>query len=62
MVKQFHFIKTPEKSPFSRIPEKSPFERVGLFIVGVFFLLFVIEYVETETMAESLSVFHWIWH
>ena len=62
MVKKFHFTKTPENFPYRRTPEKSLFERVGLFIVGVFLVLFAIEVVETETMAESLSAFHWIWH
>jgi hypothetical protein len=62
MVAKRHFSKTPEKYRFSRTPEQSPFERVGLFIIGVFLLLFAIELVETETMAESLSAFHWILH
>ena len=62
MVNKFHFSKTPKKFPYSRTPKKNLFERVGLFIIGVFLVLFAIELVETETMAESLSVFHWILH
>ena len=62
MANKFHFSKTPEKFRYGRTPEKTIFERVGLFIIGVFLVLFAIEVVETETMAESLSAFHWFWH
>ncbi|MDR4493690.1 MAG: hypothetical protein AB7P17_11440 [Nitrospirales bacterium] len=55
-------MKIPKNHSFNRTPEKSLFERVGLFIIGVLFLLFAIEYVEKETMAENLSAFHWILH
>lgn len=62
MVHKFPVNKTPEKFPFNRGPEKSLFERVGLFIIGVLLLLFAIEYLEKETMADSMSAFHWTWH
>ena len=62
MTDKFHCSKTPEKFRYGRTPEKTIFERVGLFIIGVFLVLFAIEVVETETMAESLSAFHWFWH
>jgi len=62
MVNKIHFGKTPKKFPYGRTPEKTLFERVGLFIIGMFLVLFAIELVETETMAENLSAFHWIWH
>lgn len=47
---------------FKNSPEKTPFERVGLFIIGGLLVLFALEYLETETMADSMSAFHWLWH
>lgn len=47
---------------FKNSPEKTPFERVGLFIIGGLLVLFALEYLETETMAENMSAFHWLWH
>jgi len=47
---------------FKKTQVKFSFERVGLLIIGVLLFLFAVEYLETETMAESLSAFHWLWH
>lgn len=62
MANKFHCSKTPEKFRYAMTPEKSLFERVGLLIIGVFLVLFAIELLEKESMVESLSAFHWIWH